>query len=352
MWRAEVADPRLRSNVTLLELLEPAPEWERLRAAHEWASRMVPRMRQRVVEPALGVGAPQLGDRRRAGPGPAPAAGPARRAGVDAPAARRRRRVRRGAARPGPPAVGGPARRGPRRRPRGVRRQDAPQHHRRPGRRPADEPAAQPDRRARPVPTGAARPAARRGLAASACSGPDRRDGEVAPAGGAAPGRGGTGQPAAPVGGRDSRPWTRSGRRRAPSPRRPAARRCSPRAAAGGTSRWRRCRSPTSRPGEGGGRSLNDGFLAAVVGGFRRYHERLGAGGDADPRHPDQPAGAGRPAGRQPVHRRALPGVAGRARPGHPYKAIRSSCCRRATRAVPGSSTTSSARCWAGCRHP
>jgi HAD superfamily hydrolase (TIGR01490 family) len=59
MWRAETADPRLRANVTLLELLEPVPEWERLRAAHEWASRMVPRMRQRVVEPALGVGAPR-----------------------------------------------------------------------------------------------------------------------------------------------------------------------------------------------------------------------------------------------------------------------------------------------------
>ncbi|MFD2093882.1 wax ester/triacylglycerol synthase family O-acyltransferase [Blastococcus deserti] len=59
MWRAETADPRLRSNVTLLEILEPAPDWERLRAAHEWASRMVPRMRQRVVEPALGVGAPR-----------------------------------------------------------------------------------------------------------------------------------------------------------------------------------------------------------------------------------------------------------------------------------------------------
>ncbi|MEN3265533.1 HAD-IB family hydrolase, partial [Pseudonocardia sp.] len=58
MWRGEAADPRLRSNVTLLELLDPAPEWERLVAAHEWASRMVPRMRQRVVEPALGVGAP------------------------------------------------------------------------------------------------------------------------------------------------------------------------------------------------------------------------------------------------------------------------------------------------------
>jgi HAD superfamily hydrolase (TIGR01490 family) len=59
MWRAETADPRLRANVTLLELLEPAPEWARLRGAHEWASRMVPRMRQRVVEPALGVGAPR-----------------------------------------------------------------------------------------------------------------------------------------------------------------------------------------------------------------------------------------------------------------------------------------------------
>jgi HAD superfamily hydrolase (TIGR01490 family) len=59
MWRAEAADPRLRANVTLLELLDPAPDWDRLRAAHEWASRMVPRMRQRVVEPALGVGAPR-----------------------------------------------------------------------------------------------------------------------------------------------------------------------------------------------------------------------------------------------------------------------------------------------------
>lgn len=57
-WRAEAADPRLRSTVTLLELLDRVPEWDRLVTAHEWASRMVPRMRQRVVEPALGVGAP------------------------------------------------------------------------------------------------------------------------------------------------------------------------------------------------------------------------------------------------------------------------------------------------------
>ncbi|WP_214406289.1 HAD-IB family hydrolase, partial [Pseudonocardia lacus] len=57
-WRAEVADPRLRANVSVLELLESAPDWDRLVAAHEWASRMVPRMRQRVVEPPLGLGAP------------------------------------------------------------------------------------------------------------------------------------------------------------------------------------------------------------------------------------------------------------------------------------------------------
>ena len=58
MWRAESADPRLRVNVSLLELLDPAPDWDRLLAAHEWASRMVPRMRQRVVEPALALGTP------------------------------------------------------------------------------------------------------------------------------------------------------------------------------------------------------------------------------------------------------------------------------------------------------
>jgi len=58
MWRAEAADPRLRVNVSLLELLDPAPDWDRLLAAHEWASRMVPRMRQRVVEPAFSLGTP------------------------------------------------------------------------------------------------------------------------------------------------------------------------------------------------------------------------------------------------------------------------------------------------------
>ncbi len=58
MWRAEAADPRLRVNVSMLELLDPAPDWDRLLAAHDWASRMVPRMRQRVVEPTLALGTP------------------------------------------------------------------------------------------------------------------------------------------------------------------------------------------------------------------------------------------------------------------------------------------------------
>src|SRR5499427_6973703 len=58
MWRAESADPRLRVTVSLLELLDPVPDWDRLLAAHEWASRMVPRMRQRVLEPAFALGTP------------------------------------------------------------------------------------------------------------------------------------------------------------------------------------------------------------------------------------------------------------------------------------------------------
>jgi diacylglycerol O-acyltransferase len=61
MWRAE-ADSRLRSTIAAVEVLDCIPDWERLRAAHEWGSRMVPRFRQRVVEPALGIGLPAWED--------------------------------------------------------------------------------------------------------------------------------------------------------------------------------------------------------------------------------------------------------------------------------------------------
>jgi WS/DGAT/MGAT family acyltransferase len=57
MWRAE-SNPRLRSTVCALELLDETPEWERLVAAHDWAVRLIPRFRQRVVEPPLGLGVP------------------------------------------------------------------------------------------------------------------------------------------------------------------------------------------------------------------------------------------------------------------------------------------------------
>ncbi|MBA2763378.1 MAG: DUF1298 domain-containing protein [Thermoleophilaceae bacterium] len=57
MWRAE-ADPRMRSTMVALEMLDTTPDWDRFLEAHAWATRMVPRFRELVVEPALGIGAP------------------------------------------------------------------------------------------------------------------------------------------------------------------------------------------------------------------------------------------------------------------------------------------------------
>jgi diacylglycerol O-acyltransferase len=57
MWRIE-SDPRLRSPICALEILDRAPDWDRFRAACEWSTRMVPRFRQKVVQPALGIGNP------------------------------------------------------------------------------------------------------------------------------------------------------------------------------------------------------------------------------------------------------------------------------------------------------
>jgi diacylglycerol O-acyltransferase / wax synthase len=58
MWRAET-DPRLRSTICGLELLDRVPDWTRFEKACEWATRMVPRFRQKVVEPAFGFGNPR-----------------------------------------------------------------------------------------------------------------------------------------------------------------------------------------------------------------------------------------------------------------------------------------------------
>ena len=163
MWRAEAADPRLRANVTLLELLEPAPDWDRLRAAHEWASRMVPRMRQRVVEPALGVGAPRWVTVEELDLDRAPAPGAAR----PRPASMRQLLDVVGEFAAAPldrdrPLWEALLVEGLRGRAGRLRRQDPPQHHRRAGRGAADEPAAQPHPRARPAAARAAGAARRR----------------------------------------------------------------------------------------------------------------------------------------------------------------------------------------------
>ncbi len=57
MWRAE-ADPRMRSTICSLALLDCTPEWDRFVAACDWGTRMAPRFRQKVVEPAFGLGIP------------------------------------------------------------------------------------------------------------------------------------------------------------------------------------------------------------------------------------------------------------------------------------------------------
>lgn len=49
MWRAE-ADPRMSATTVAVELLDTTPDWERLLAAHDWGTRYVARARERVLE--------------------------------------------------------------------------------------------------------------------------------------------------------------------------------------------------------------------------------------------------------------------------------------------------------------
>lgn len=58
MWRMEEAQPRLRSPIVAVDVLDESPDWRRLVEAHEWASHIVPRIRMRAVEPAFGLGNP------------------------------------------------------------------------------------------------------------------------------------------------------------------------------------------------------------------------------------------------------------------------------------------------------
>ena len=57
MWRSE-RHPRLSSTICSLMIFDRAPDWDRFLAAHEWATELVPRCRQRVLDPLLPVGPP------------------------------------------------------------------------------------------------------------------------------------------------------------------------------------------------------------------------------------------------------------------------------------------------------
>ena len=55
MWRANRIRP---SPVLAIELLDSVPDWDRFVSVHQRAAAMLPRLRQRVVEAPLGLGAP------------------------------------------------------------------------------------------------------------------------------------------------------------------------------------------------------------------------------------------------------------------------------------------------------
>src|SRR5215470_12868743 len=58
MHRGE-ANPRTRSGIMALELLDTTPDWERFRTRFENASRNVLRLRQKVVMPTLPTASPR-----------------------------------------------------------------------------------------------------------------------------------------------------------------------------------------------------------------------------------------------------------------------------------------------------
>jgi diacylglycerol O-acyltransferase / wax synthase len=61
MWRGE-RHPEFSSTGIVMELMASVPDWERFRSAHIWGTSMVRRLRQRVVEPALPLGPPAWAD--------------------------------------------------------------------------------------------------------------------------------------------------------------------------------------------------------------------------------------------------------------------------------------------------
>lgn len=59
MWRADSGDPRTRSSGVLLEVLDGPPDWDRLRRHIAGSCARIPRLRSRIVEPPLPVTTPR-----------------------------------------------------------------------------------------------------------------------------------------------------------------------------------------------------------------------------------------------------------------------------------------------------
>jgi diacylglycerol O-acyltransferase len=57
MWRSE-RHPQQSSTILSVMVLDTTPDWDRLVAAHEWGTQLIARTRQRVLEPVLPVGPP------------------------------------------------------------------------------------------------------------------------------------------------------------------------------------------------------------------------------------------------------------------------------------------------------
>ncbi|MDP3972483.1 MAG: wax ester/triacylglycerol synthase family O-acyltransferase [Candidatus Nanopelagicales bacterium] len=59
-WRSAVSDPTMRSTIMAVMVLEKAPNWKRLQERYERASRLLPVMRQKVVEGPVAIANPRL----------------------------------------------------------------------------------------------------------------------------------------------------------------------------------------------------------------------------------------------------------------------------------------------------
>src|SRR6476620_7927874 len=58
MWNIE-KDPILRSTILAVAIFDRPPDWTRFRARIERATRVIPRLRQRVLSPPFRIGPPR-----------------------------------------------------------------------------------------------------------------------------------------------------------------------------------------------------------------------------------------------------------------------------------------------------